>query len=56
MPETWKTAMDAVTSGTTDVLATVTGSAILTALSFGFIFMKKGIGVVKRLIRIGGKS
>ena len=56
MPETWKTALDAVTSGTTDVMSIVTGSALLTALSFGFIFVRKGIGVVKRLIRIGGKS
>ena len=54
MPESWKTALDAVTSGTSDVMSIVTGSALLLALSFGFPFLRKAIGTLKRLIRIGG--
>ena len=56
MPESWSAALDAVKSGMTDVMGTVTGDTLLLALSFGFIFIRKGIGVVKKLIRIGGKS
>lgn len=56
MPESWKTALDAVTTGTSDVMSIVTNSALLLALAFGFPFVKKAIGTVKRLIRIGGSS
>ncbi|MDE6005610.1 MAG: hypothetical protein K2G88_09520 [Oscillospiraceae bacterium] len=56
MPETWKTAFDAVTSGVTDAMSTVTGNALLLALTFGFIFLRKAIGVVKKLIRLGGTN
>lgn len=54
MPEAWKTALTAVTTGVTDSLDMVTGSALLLALTFGFVFLRKAIGVVKKLIRLGG--
>lgn len=56
MPEAWSAALDAVKSGVTDVMSIITTSTLLLALSFGFPFVRKGIGVVKKLIRIGGKS
>lgn len=56
MPEAWTAALSAVTSGVTEVITMVTGSTLLLALSFGFLFVKKGIGVVKKLIRLGGKN
>lgn len=56
MPEAWSTALGAVKSGMQDVMSTITGDTLLLTLSFGFIFMRKGIGVVRKLIRIGGKS
>lgn len=56
MPEAWSAALGAVKSGMEDVMSTITGDTLLLTLSFGFIFVRKGIGVVKKLIRIGGKS
>lgn len=56
MPENWAAALGAATTGVTDAMAMVTGSAILTALTFGFIFLKKAISVVKKLIRLGGAN
>ncbi len=56
MPEAWSAALGAVKSGMTDVMSTITSDTLLLSLSFGFIFVRKGIGVVKKLIRIGGKS
>lgn len=56
MPEAWSAALTAVKTGMTDVLGTVTGDTLLLALSFGFVFLRKGIGVTKKLIRIGGGS
>ena len=56
MPETWSTALSAVKDGMTYVLGVVTGDTLLLALSLGFVFVRKGIGLVKKLIRIGGKS
>lgn len=56
MPEVWTAALTAVKSGMTDVLTLVTGDTLLLALTFGFVFIRKGIGVVKKLVRIGGKS
>lgn len=56
MPEAWSAALGAVKSGMTDVMSTVTGDTLLLTLSFGFIFVRKGIGLVRKLIRIGGKG
>lgn len=56
MPEAWSAALGAVKSGMSDVMSTITADTLLLSLSFGFIFIRKGIGVVKKLIRIGGKS
>lgn len=56
MPEVWSGALTAVKSGMSDVLTIVTGDTLLLAMTFGFVFIRKGIGVVKKLVRIGGKS
>lgn len=56
MPEAWAEALKAVTGGVTDTMGTVTGNALLLALSFGFVFVRKGIGTVRKLIRIGGTN
>lgn len=56
MPTGWSDALSAIKDGMTDVMTTVTGNTLLLALSFGFVFVRKGIGIVKKLIRIGGKS
>lgn len=56
MPTGWTDALAAVADGMEDVMSTITGDTLLLTLSFGFIFVRKGIGVVKKLIRIGGKS
>lgn len=56
MPEAWTAAIGAIKTGMGDVMTTITTDTLLLALSFGFIFVRKGIGIVKKLIRIGGKS
>lgn len=56
MPENWTAALAAVKSGMESVMSTITGDTLLLVFSFGFLFVRKGIGVVKKLIRIGGKS
>lgn len=53
MPATWADALAAVGTGITTVMDTVTGSTLLTTLSFGFAFVMLAIKVVKRLIKIG---
>ena len=54
--EAWTAAIGAIKTGMGDVMTTITTDTLLLALSFGFIFVRKGIGIVKKLIRIGGKS
>ncbi len=56
MPEAWSAALGAVKTGMGDVMTTVTSDTLLLCLSFGFIFVRKGIGLVKKLIRLGGKN
>lgn len=56
MPAGWSDALTAVKDGMTYVMSTVTGDVLLLTMSFGFVFLRKGIGVVRKLIRIGGKS
>lgn len=56
LPATWSDATTAVSDGITSVMSTVTSDTLLTALVFGFLFVRKSIGVVKRLVKIGGKN
>lgn len=56
MPTTWEGALSATTGGVTEVMTMVTTDTLLTALVFGFLFIKKSIGVVKRLVKLGGKN
>lgn len=56
MPTTWNDAVSAVADGVSSAMTTVTGSTLLLALSFGFLFLRKSIGMVKRFIKLGGKS
>lgn len=56
MPEAWSAAITAITSSGESVMALVTGSTLLLALTFGFPFLRKAIGLVRRLIRLGGRS
>lgn len=56
MPTTWENATGAVADGVTSVISTVTGDTLLTALVFGFLFVRKSIGIVKRLVKLGGKN
>lgn len=56
MPEAWSAAITAVKEGLTSTMGMVTADTLLLALTFGFLFVRKGIGLVKRLIRLGGKN
>lgn len=56
MPEAWNTAITAITNSGESVMTMVTGSALLLALTFGFAFLRKAVGLVRRLIRLGGRS
>lgn len=56
MPEVWNAAISAITSSAGNVMELVTGSTLLLALTFGFVFLRKAIGLVRRLIRLGGRS
>ena len=56
MPEVWSAAISAITSSAGNVMELVTGSTLLLALTFGFVFLRKSIGLVRRLIRLGGRS
>lgn len=56
MPEGWAAALTAVTSGVSNVMSSVTGEPLLLALVFGFLFLRKSAGVVKKLLRLGGTN
>lgn len=56
MPENWSNAITAVTGGMTSAMDTVNGSVLLLALSFGFLFVRKSVGLIKRFIKLGGKG
>lgn len=56
LPATWADATSAVSDGVTSVMSTVTSDTLLTALVFGFLFVRKSIGIVKRLVKLGGKN
>lgn len=56
MPETWATAMEAVWNGVTSSLGFITDSVLLTVLTFGFVFGRKVLGLLKKAIRLGGKG
>lgn len=56
MPASWSDGISVVTDGVGSVLTTVTGDELLLVMSFGFIFIRKAIGLTKRLIKIGGKN
>lgn len=53
MPATWSAALEAVGTGIGTVIETVTGSTLLTALSFGFAFFMLSVRGVKKLIKLG---
>lgn len=55
MPENWTSAVSAVTSGATSAMSFVTGDVLLLALSFGFLFSRKAVSLIKRFIHIGGR-
>lgn len=56
MGENWSTALDTATGGVTSVLGMITDSTLLLCLTFSFLFIRKCASVLKRVIRIGGKS
>lgn len=55
MPENWTSAVSAVTGGATSAMSFVTGDVLLLALSFGFLFTRKSINLIKRFIHVGGR-
>lgn len=55
MPENWSSAVTAVTGGATSAMSFITGDVLLLALSFGFLFVKKSVSLIKRFIKVGGR-
>lgn len=53
MPTTWTAALEAVGTGITTVMGTITGDTLLTTLSFGFAFFMLAVKGVKKLIKLG---
>lgn len=51
MPETWTTAINAVTGGMTSVVADISKDAVLLVMSVGVPFVGGCIGLAKRLFR-----
>lgn len=56
MGENWSTALETATDGVGEVMEMITGSTLLMCLTFAFLFIRKSASVLKRVIRIGGKS
>lgn len=54
MGEIWTTSVDAVTTGMTDVVTTITSSSIM-LLAVAVPFVGACIGLAKRLLRFGGR-
>lgn len=56
MPATWDAAITAVTNGVGSTMTAITGNVLLTALVFGFLFIRKTVGLLKRFVKLGGKN
>lgn len=56
MPTDWTTALTSVTGGMGEVLTIITGDALLLAITFGFLFVRKAIGAFKKLVKLSGKN